>query len=188
MVVIVIAAMLATLGIIYGSEGRNQVSLSVETAKVSQLILQAKQLAIATYNTNQQEPACGYGMYFNYVNSTYSLFIYSPQVARVSPYICPTFTTTETTTFSFANDAVEYSQQSWHVPVTPGLALKSVNAGNGIGPSAVAVLFFPPNPQTLIVNVLNASKFTTSTAYVDITTAGGATSTITITPAGQVTF
>ena len=192
MVVVIIAAMLSTVAIVYGNQGRNQVALSVEAAKVSQLTLQAKQLAIATYDLNVNgERVCGYGMYFNIPSSTYSLFIYSPPSANGGSGLCPTLATATSTVFNPATDIYYYSQQSWQVPVTQGLKLESETSPLGTPgvPSDVAVIFVPPNPDTLLTNVNDNGAFSTTTAYVDITTHDGASSrTITITPAGQVSF
>lgn len=196
MVVIIIAALLSTLAIVYGGEGRSQVALSIEAAKVSELILQAKQLAIATYSVSSVEgtPACGYGVYFNIPSSTYSLFVYSPQSAHyLSPPTCPSLASTTASTFNHSlpyGDMAEYSQQSWQVHVSQGLVMQN-RTSTGLGvPSAVAVIFFPPNPTTLITNVNSNGKFsTTSTAYVDIATEDhSASKNIMITPAGQVSF
>lgn len=190
LVVIAISVVLSTIAIVYSNQGRNQVALSVDAAKVSQLILQAKQLAIATYNSNPGTPACGYGMYFNIPSSTYSLFIYSPPSARSGGF-CPSLASATASTFDPANDVFEYSQQSWQVPVAEGLVLQDQTAGSGNpgSPSAVAVIFFPPNPQTLITNVDDDGAFSTTTAYVDIATADGSVvRNITITSAGQVSF
>ncbi len=188
MVVIVISAILSSVAILYGSQGRNQIALSVETAKITQLTLQAKQLAIATYSTNPRAPACGYGMYFNIPSSSYSLFIYSPQSAQSSGR-CPSFASTTQAKFDPVTDVVPYSQQSWQVHVAPGLVIQDIKDVNG-PVSAVAVIFFPPNHQTLITNVNDTDgSFSNQTSYVDLATVDGSNSkSIMITSAGQVTF
>lgn len=187
---IAISVILSTIAIVYSNEGRSQVALSVEAAKVSQLILQAKQLAIATYSIGGSRPACAYGMYFDIQSSTYSLFVYSPTSTETTGF-CPSLAATETSTFDFADDAVEYSGGSWEIPVTQGLTMQSQAPGNPNPgtPSAVAVIFFPPDPQTLITAVGDSGMFSNKTAYVDLATVdGSASETIMITPAGQITL
>src|SRR5665213_2287500 len=75
-IVVAISALLSTLAITYSSIGRNSVSLSVEASKISQFILQAKQLSIATYTS--ASASCGYGVAFNMAAQTYSIFAYDP--------------------------------------------------------------------------------------------------------------
>ncbi len=187
LVVIAISVVLATVAIVYGEQGNNQISLSVEAAKVSQLTLQAKQLAIATYNSNPSTPACGYGMYFNMPSSTYSLFIYSP-TNLIKNGFCPSLATAVSSTFDPVNDMSQYSQQSWQVPLAQGVMMVSSTDPNG-NISAIAVIFFPPNPQTLITNINDNGVYSDKTAYVDLsTTDGSASRTIMITPGGQVSF
>jgi prepilin-type N-terminal cleavage/methylation domain-containing protein len=184
LVVIAISALLSTLAIVYSGQSRNEVALSVEAAKITQLILQAKQLAIATNTVGGGTLACGYGMYFDTVNSTYSLFIYSPKVKGPKGN-CPPLGTAQSSKFDFSKDAVEYSSESWDVPVAQGLVLQS-NTTNL--PSAVAVIFFPPNPATLITNVSDDGKFSNTTSYVNVAIGDGSdVKNISITPAGQIT-
>lgn len=191
MVVIAIAAILSSIAIVYSSQGRNQIALSVEAVKESQLILQAKQLAVATYDkTVSGYPACGYGMYFNIPSSTYSLFVYSPSSTRATGGFCPTYASTSAITFNPTTDAFPYSPQSWQVSVSQGVVMRDESSSGEDGyPSAVAVIFLPPNPNTILTSVKDGGNFGTTTEYVDLATADGdATRTISITSAGQVTF
>jgi prepilin-type N-terminal cleavage/methylation domain-containing protein len=183
LVVIAISAMLSTLAIVYSGQSRNEVALSVESAKITQLILQAKQLAIATNTVGGGTLACGYGMYFDTVNSTYSLFVYSPKKGPKGN--CPPIGTVQASKFDFSKDAVRYSSESWDVPVAQGLVLQSNTTSF---PSAVAVIFFPPNPATLITNVNDDGKFSNTTSYVNVAIGDGSdVRNISITSAGQIT-
>jgi prepilin-type N-terminal cleavage/methylation domain-containing protein len=82
MVVLGISAVLSALAITYSKIGQNEVALSVEESKVGQFILQAKQLAIATYTVPPSTAAasCGFGVTFNLAATpqTYSVFVYDP--------------------------------------------------------------------------------------------------------------
>ena len=182
LVVISIMVFIVSITIVYSGQGRNQVALTVESAKVAGLIMQAKQLAIATYGVGATL-SCGYGMYFDEKNQDYSLFIYSPKGATV----CPGITTIESSTWKWStDDMVEYSAEAWDVPLARGLVLATSSAN----PDAEVVLFYPPNPVTLMVRASDGVHFETAApSFVNIQTVDGlASSSISISPAGQVNF
>lgn len=186
LVVIAISIFITTIAVFYSGESRNEIGLSVESAKISGLILQAKQLAIATYGQSGTL-VCGYGMYFDIPNQQYSLFIYSPQSVRASGK-CPPFSTIESSTWTWSpDDLAEYSASVWKIPLSPGVVMASDTTQYL---SAVAVLFYPPDPETAMVQTVDGQHFEgTSTSYVDLSTVdGNNTSRISISPAGQVSF
>lgn len=188
LVVIGISAMIVAIVLVYSSQSRNQVGLSVESTKIGGLILQAKQLAVATYNGGSV-PACGYGVYFDLtsVPQTYSLFIYSPQSAQKTGE-CPSLATVENSSTFSTNDIVQYSPSTWNVGLTSGVQL--INDTTDCL-SADVVLFYPPDPTTLMVQSTDVGQTfeTTSTSYVDLETIDGkATENIAISPAGQVSY
>lgn len=185
LVVIAISVLIATVTIVYGGTGRAEVALSVQSTEISGVILQAKQLAIATYGAGST-PVCGYGVDFNQPAQTYSLFIYSPaNYIKTNNGLCPSLATIESSTWQWnTQDTVEYSAETWDVPVGPGVVMTTSSV------AADAVLFYPPNPTTLLVQQGQNFLFeTSSTAYVPLqTAAGNETSSISIEPSGQVSF
>lgn len=173
LIVVAISAMLSAIALVYTGVARNQIALSVETAKVAGFILRAKDLAIATYNN---VPAtCGYGVSFDILNNTYSLFAYHPN--GVPP--CPDA--------GSVNNAPpprrgQVTQGTWNVPLTNGVVMRSLTD------SPVVVLFYPPAPATFISRD-NGGSFIKQTSNVHLATVdGSASTTISINPAGQISF
>lgn len=191
LVVIAISAMVSTIALIYTSTARNEVALTIETSKVAQILLQAKNLAISTYNANPG--TCGFGVMFNIPANMYSIFAYNPTAhlpehAAAPP--CPQSTVASTGPI-FADEIKEYSAGTWHVAVANGVKLTNGSAGDAM----TAVLFYPPAPDTFIsrdngspYNFLD-SKLVNVTSKVYLTTSDGANSAvISVNDGGQVTF
>lgn len=179
-VVIGVSALISGMAILYSRAGQNQVTLSVEAAKISQFILQAKQLAVATYSGNGA--ACGYGVAFNYAAQTYSLFGYAP--AGIPP--CPSV---NAVTGIDPAEIVPFSQATWQVPISKGVTMNPAAPGGDV---LTIVLFYPPSPVTLVsratstpITFMNPPQ--TSRVYLQ-TADGGAQSTVVVGPAGQVGF
>jgi prepilin-type N-terminal cleavage/methylation domain-containing protein len=189
LIVLAISAMLSAIAIVYSHEGQNQVSLSVETAKVAEGILTAKNLSIATYATTNT--SCGYGALINIASNTYSVFTYEPQSHPpehgVAPP-CPANSIASTSPI-YANEMVEYSPANWQVKLASGVKFVNGGAGNNL----MIVLFYPPAPTTFISR--DGSTFldptvvpsVTSKVYLE-TTDGTDSSTITVNGAGEVDF
>jgi prepilin-type N-terminal cleavage/methylation domain-containing protein len=183
LVVVAISALMSTLAIIYSHVGQNQVALSVEASKIGQMILQAKELSIATYS--QGSTSCAYGVHFDYSAQTYSLFAYNSAVSGgPGGTTCPSIAST-TSSGVIKADFIKYSQGSaWQVHPPAGVLI--------LGPSPVIsdaitdVLFYPPDPFTIIsrdgTNWLPAAL----TSKVYLKTMNGATAVISVNPAGQV--
>jgi prepilin-type N-terminal cleavage/methylation domain-containing protein len=176
MTVIIISSIMAGLAIVYSRTGQTAISLSIEGSKISELILQAKELSVATYSTAAPgAPAvCGYGVDLNYTNQTYSIFQFVPGTVT-----CPTSASTITAGITAAQK-VEYSPDLWNVPLADGVVLETSS-------TLYDVLFYPPDPTTLLSS--NGTTFPSPpvTGYIYLTTASGnAASQISVTPAGQV--
>ncbi|MCS6789117.1 MAG: prepilin-type N-terminal cleavage/methylation domain-containing protein [Patescibacteria group bacterium] len=73
-VVFAITTALASFLIIYNKANNNQILLSLETAKLVDLINKAKSLSISTYTGKGL--TCGYGIYIDYGTNNYTLFKY----------------------------------------------------------------------------------------------------------------
>ncbi len=148
LIVIAISAMLATFSIIYTRIGQNQIALSVEESKVAQLILEAKELSIATYGAHTT--TCAYGVQFNYQSSTYSLFAYNAATSSADypgRTICPSIASTSA---AFDAGAVgEYEAGSWQVHTAQGVVLES-STDPSASDTIQDVLFYPPDPCTMI--------------------------------------
>jgi prepilin-type N-terminal cleavage/methylation domain-containing protein len=180
-IVIAISAVLATIAIAYNAGVRDEVALSVETAKVSQTILNAKALALATYTgIGSDVIICGYGVYFNMAANEYSIFQYVP-----AGLTCPTLASTTVDGVTPA-DMQEYSQSTWDIPLANGVKLVS----GGHNDDLAAVFFYPPMPATLI-STSTASPYVFAagegTVYLE-TIDGSSSSTVSVTPGGQVDY
>ena len=199
LIVLAITAVLSGLAIVYTHVGQNQISLSIEESKVAQLILEAKELSVATYSSNSA--TCAYGVAFNYASSaassSYSLFAYNAAVTSslyVGRPICPSLASTSV---AFDTSAVQqYQSGSWQVHTASGVVLDG--SGGATSDTIQYVLFYPPDPCTLI-NLVGAQTFQSDcssitgnpppAAYVYLSTADGSMSrTITVNPAGQVSL
>jgi prepilin-type N-terminal cleavage/methylation domain-containing protein len=191
LIVLSITALLSGLAIVYTHVGQNQISLSIEESKIAQLILEAKELSIATYSTNSA--TCAYGVHFNLPSSTYSLFAYN-EAASSSGFgrpICPSFASTtlagavDTNGITSAGD--EYADGSWQVHTAQGVVLDDYGAASD---TIQDILFYPPDPFTAInLSGQETFQYPAPTAYVYLSTADGSLSrTITVNSAGQVSL
>ncbi len=188
LVVIGITMLLAALAVGYSKAGQNAVTLTVEEAKVSEVILQAKELAINTYGTTVSgAKSCGFGVHFDVSGQTYSLFSYSVP----SGTACPALADVQKSGLDQTVYA-EYQPSSWNIPLSQGVRMQSAN-------DALAdVLFYPPAPTTLICRTNadtggatpNCGSFLSPTMDSNIylsTVDGGSAATISVSPEGQVT-
>jgi len=180
LVVIGITTLLSVVAIGYSKAGQNEVALTVETSKIAEVVLQAKELAINTYGTTANgSKACAFGVHFDANAQTYSLFAFITVGAH-----CPSLASTTVTTFVYSDPSMvqEYQPSSWNIPVTQGVQIDSTDFSD--------VLFYPPAPITLI-NPLNAVKFSSPSgaSNINLSTIDDKNhSVISISPEGQVTF
>jgi prepilin-type N-terminal cleavage/methylation domain-containing protein len=171
LIVIVVSVVLSTIAIGYSGIGRNQIALSVEATKVSQFILQARSLSIATYGTGTS--TCAYGVAFNAAAGTYSIFGYAPLGTPPAP--CPGATSTNVLSLE-----KEYTDGTWNVHLQNGVVMSATSSD-----SLSAVLFYPPDPKTFFV----CAGACVSSGKVYLSTADGSMSrTISVNSAGQVNF
>lgn len=176
LIVVAISAMLSAIAIGYSSVGRNEVSLSVESSKISQIILQAKSLSIATYGNAQG--TCGFGVSFDANAQTYSIFAYHPQGAVSCP---PAASITNIA----PGDMAPYTDGTSNIHVANGVVLSAGASNDGIA----EVLFYPPEPQTFITRYEDSGSFTNEDSDVYLKTVDGAAQTvISVSAAGQVNF
>lgn len=170
LVVIGITALLAGLLVLYGSTGRQQTILSIESTKISQLISRAKTLSISTY----EDPSspCGYGVRVDYSARTYALTSY-----KVSPD-CK----------SVASSSQSISIQSTETQNTFSLpAGVTFNSDPSLQNKIQDVFFVPPDPKTVIS--VGGGLLRDITGYIYLTTAdGSATRRISVNASGQITY
>jgi len=174
LIVIAISAMLAAITIGYSSVERDQTALSVEETEVSQFILQARSLSIATYS-NAAGAACGYGVSINPSTQTYSIFAYVPGGSA-----CPEASNIIYASVADSANEKPYTNETWQVHPQNGITFSTASS------SALSyVLFIPPDPTTLLFN----SSGLISQAFIKLVSAdGGSSRTISIDSAGQVIF
>ena len=169
--------MLAAIAISYSGVQRNQTALSIEEAKVSQFILQARSLAIATYS-NTAGSACGYGVSFD-VLGTYSIFAYVPGGAKCPALSDITYAAPPLGIVSDGNER-RYTDETWQVHPQNGVSFSTSS------PDALsAVLFYPPDPDTLL---FDSSGDLVPQASINLVGVDGSAKTISINSAGQVSF
>jgi len=191
LIVIVISAILATVAITYNSVSRNQIALSVETAKVEETLLSAKNLAIASYVGS---PAtCAYGVAFNVASNTYSVFAYQPVPYDPSTSTLPCPDPADVTAIG-PDQITAYSPGTWEVPLANGVHFASSTNGDAL----IIALFYPPGPATLLST--DGSVFADSPAsstFLDpstptkvylVTADGKSSSTVLVNPGGQISL
>ncbi len=148
LIVVAISAIFSTLAITYSSVGRNATTLTVEEAKISQFILQAKQLSLSTYTVGNATSSCAFGMTFDLAATpqTYSIFSYDPGTPN-----CPS---DDTITNITTDQEKEYTNGTWKVPVAQGVVLKSQDNNDGL----VTILFYPPAPDVFLLREADISN------------------------------
>jgi prepilin-type N-terminal cleavage/methylation domain-containing protein len=173
LIVVAISALLSTIVIAFSSLSKNEVSVSIEEAKISQFLFQAKTLAMATYAVSSS--TCGYGVSFDYANNAYSIFAYVPSNATSCP------SASSITNISQTN-MQKYTDSTWNVHLTKGVQFKQLSD------SASVILFYPPDPTTLISR--DGSSFINKTSNVYLFPVGGSSylNHISINSAGQITM
>ena len=202
LVVIGITSLFAALAIGYSHVGQNENALTVETAKVAEVMLQARQLALATYGgsaaSGGTQNACAFGVLFDYTAGTYSLFAYEPVAPGTR---CPSLANATAMGFG-RNDAYiqPYAASSWQMPFSEGVGIVPpgnfpgvcTNAQGANGGAISAIMFYPPNPSMLVRYYTTAPGSLgapQSASVVCLQTIDGKNATtITVNPEGQINF
>jgi prepilin-type N-terminal cleavage/methylation domain-containing protein len=197
LVVVAISAMLATIAVVYTNVAKHETTLSVESAKVADAVIQAKNLAIATYGSANPPSApkvCGYGVSVNAAAGTYSIFAYAPLALKYPDLVkggvlqfCPSLASTTAEGIrpgaSPRGEMDQYSPSTWNVPLASDVRIAPGSNADAL----VFVLFYPPDPATLMSN--DGVTIVTSTSRIYLaTTDGNASTTVTVNGAGQITF
>ena len=170
--------------IAYSGASRDTVTLSVKTTEVAQTLLRAKALAVATYSAAGHPHACAYGVAFDPTANTFSVVSYVLSGGTT----CPLADVVAAPATGGANggDVMSYSPSTWQTSIGPGVHLAAGGAS--------LVLFYPPNPATLLSDSSCAPgnagctyAFAQTPMTVTLATSNGSVSNvITIGTAGQV--
>ncbi len=165
LVSITVTALLSSFVIIYSSGTRAQTALSVERAKLTQVIVRAKSLALSTYGASA--PPCGYGVHVDRSARAYELFTYTAADCSQIPFIDP-------------EDAAHYRSLNRYLLPAP-LAFED-------GQNVMSeVLFVPPDPKTFVWS--GGALLQAGTGKIYLTTQDGAGHTsVQVSPAGQISF
>lgn len=187
LIVVAITSLLSGMVMTYSSRGRTQVALYVEAAKLSQVILRAKSLAVATYsdpNLLGSGIPCGYGVQIDYAAGTYSLFSYMPALPSVSCRPTPVGALSGIGANPVGEDPTNYIYSAIDtVRLSPGVVYGSGN------PKLTDILFIPPDPATLIWSDDSAAASNVASEVDFVSTADALSKvTVKISAAGQITF
>ncbi len=188
-VVIGVTVVLTSIVFVFGNPARQQVALSVEQARLSQIILRAKSLAVATFN--QPPVPCGYGVAIDYDNNKYSIFSYEKYDGRKRD--CRTIGDVLATTnpidcgpAAYNEADPPYGSDSDTYPPTCYTELETYTLPRGITFESVGtdvmeyVLFRPPDPTTVLFPMPSENplfkmvtiKTSTGNRFVKINSAG----------------
>ena len=172
MIVIAITVLLSSFLVLYGSKTNEQITLSVEQAKLGQIILRAKTMALAEVTTSSSLP-CGYGIHMDYNNNTYSLFRY---IDQSGPKGC--------SQIKPINPNGQNYEEVFSATLNPG-----VHFVRGSNPSDLYdLLFVPPVPKTLVWNCPGCGVTSTLGVITFVTRSNSASATVSISDASQVSF
>jgi len=140
--VVGITIILSTALVVYSSSARNQTTLAVEETKLSQLILRAKSLAVATYN--QPPIPCGYGIRIDYLVHSYELFSYDFPADKMQ---CRSINIQGIDITGTAPGSVYRIFETHPLPTT-------LTWDTTVSNPLDFVFFLPPDPQTVLLPAL----------------------------------
>jgi hypothetical protein len=174
-VAVAVSLFLSSLLISYTAGSRQRTELFIESAKISELVLRAKALAISTFDQDDPPPPCAYGVRVSYAAQEYALIRYEKQSAGVE---CPPFVN--------AGDALDLSRREDIEVFRPSTGVRLV----AIVPVALwDVLFEPPDPRTLLFRRNDRYDDTLPSRAVCLRTQdGGSELRLNVSRSGQVSF
>jgi prepilin-type N-terminal cleavage/methylation domain-containing protein len=165
LVVIVVVTILSAVMISYNSASRAQLAVMVEEARIAQLLLRAKSLAVATYN--QPSVPCGFGLHIDYAARRYSLATYDIPTCANLPSAALASIASDVEVFTLNTDLLFDRETD---PTT-----------------AHDIVFVPPQPSVLLSNP--SGLILSGTGFVHLRgRVGSATGDVSVNSAGQVTF
>lgn len=175
MVVLAVTTMLSALILVYNASTRETLRLFTEKARVAQVVLRAKSLALSTYTTPGDTP-CGYGVRFDRQAGSYALVAYRPANCRERSSV-------DTDPENF--ETVELSQFTLAPSLSFGTADDEVDGGEN---QASYVLFIPPDPTVLVART-SGELVDRGVGRIDLHIKGrDANAIVSVNAAGQVTY
>jgi prepilin-type N-terminal cleavage/methylation domain-containing protein len=166
LIAVAVTAILSGIVLTYGSGGRKQVNLYVETVKLSQIILRAKSQAVLIYY-NPTSPTCGYGVRVNRAENAYALFRYQAAAGED----CNTITSIADANY------VELERSA----LSPGVVFSPEDTGD-----VRDILFVPPDPK---IQLWGKDGRIAPSGVIRLTTDDRAADhTITLTTGGQISY
>lgn len=173
-VVIGVTLVLSGFAVHYSNVSRHTTVLSIERARIGQLILRAKSLTLATKRGAEGRP-CGYGVWVDY-NRSLHLFSYSPD----SGESCKDIAKKQPEPAKIPNweevEEYELAKEVRFVLPPPSSKLDMV-------------MFLAPEPATLIWKDGRTGQAELETGFIRIEAAAGdMQATIFVTPRGEVSF
>jgi prepilin-type N-terminal cleavage/methylation domain-containing protein len=170
MVVLAVTAMLCAVILIYNASTRETLRLFTEKARVAQLILRSKSLALSTYTGTGDAP-CGYGVRIDRAARAYAIVAYRPPDCRIRSAV-------DTQASSF--DVAEQSSFT----LTPSLEFRNI----GNGQDLAYVIFIAPDPVVLVADE-NGALITNGLGKVRMGIRGKESDAIvSVNAAGQITY
>ncbi|MBM3256979.1 MAG: hypothetical protein FJY98_01465 [Candidatus Liptonbacteria bacterium] len=172
-VVIGVTLVLSGFAVHYSNVSRHTTVLSIERARIGQLILRAKSLTLATKRGAEGRP-CGYGVWVDY-NRSLHLFSYSPDSGESCKDI--------------AKKKPEPKIPNWEEVEEYELAKEVRFVLPPPSSKLDMVMFLAPEPATLIWKDGRTGQAELETGFIRIEAAAGdMQATIFVTPRGEVSF
>ncbi len=168
LVTVGVTALLASYMVLYGSVSRQQVALSIETAKLAQVISRAKSLSISTFSGGPAS-LCGYGVHFDYGSQQYSLGNYELEPDCYSVY------RGEVPGLGAYSPLETYN-------MTPEVSIRNASSN-----SMTDVIFIPPDPK-VVTNIEGVVSSRAAGAVYLRTADGLVQKIVNVNASGQITF
>lgn len=178
-VVIAITGMLSGILIIYSTRSRSQITLYVEAAKVTQILMRAKSLALSTYSL--PVVPCGYGVSFGYggappvFDGTYEIFSYNPLDCG-----------------SIASAGIDTASSSYRrIGERYSVDTKTIKIDRHLNPaprSLRTIFYIPPGPTVLYWDVVGPGLPSNGGVYLQTLSLPAASRTILLNSQGQITL
>lgn len=180
LVVVAVSVIVTGSFIVYNSVSRAQVALSVEQAKIAQLILRAKSLTISSYTQDIGSPniRCGYGFSVDYAGRSYSLNRYDVS----SNAECDAIYTNQVGS-GFGNISEVVQLEKYFLDSNLNFQ------ASGTSDELEDVLFIAPDPKTFL-KVVGDNSFIRGTAkiYLETKATPPRGATVSVNSVGQVGF
>lgn len=140
LIVVAITALLASVLIVYSRKGEGPVILIRERSTLIDVLHEAKARTIETRRGGAGIFACGYGVHFDFLNASYTLFGDAPAGGATECLAGANYT---------GNRSFDFGEEVKTVKIDQSVALISND------PSFSHILFIPPDPKTYLLPSLS---------------------------------